>query len=294
MREIILHCFQFKLKDIISILPKIKECGYTAIQITPIQECKENGTWWGYYQPLSFTIGNDIGTKEELKELSTKANELGIKVIVDVICNHVAGRDNGELKPYEKVDKILIDNSYFWRELKPILNWDDRKEVLTHCDGLPTLRLDNWDLQNIIIKFLNELVKDCNVNGFRFDSGKSIALPDEGSDFWTRVLNSLETKEKLFNYAEVIFADKNLIDRYCKYVNVVTNSFGSDNKKLVTYIENHDSFLGLGYTKKMTDEMIIREWDILLKNKEWNVMFYCRPYSDLWCSEEIKNINIKK
>jgi hypothetical protein len=147
-------------------------------------------------------------------------------------------------------------------------------------------------LQDLILKFLNELI-DCGISGFRFDSGKGMALPEEGSDFWVRVLNNLNNKE-LFNYAEVIFANNELIDRYCKYVRVVTNCSGSNKNKLVVFVENHDSYLGLGWTRKMTDEILIKEWQVLLNNKEWNVLFYTRPFSNLWKNEYIVKLNKEK
>ena len=57
--------------------------------------------------------------------------------------------------------------------------------------GLPGLDLSNYDLQGIIIDYLNELI-DCGVNGFRFDAAKSIALPYEGCVFWPRVIYLLK------------------------------------------------------------------------------------------------------
>ncbi len=290
-REIILHCFQWKLVDIILQLQEIKDSGYTAIQISPIQPTKDNGNeWWKLYQPLGFMIGNSqIGTKADLILLCEKAHACGLKIIADVILDHVADDNTGRLIPHPLVDKELLDNKFFWKQRTNINDWNNRNEVVSYCYGLPVLQLNNYDLQDIIIRFLNELI-DCGVSGFRIDSGKSIALPEEGSDFWTRVFKHLKNKE-LFNYAEVIFVDKLLIDKYCNYINVATNSFGSDKRKLIVYIESHDSYLEFGWTKKMTDEQLINEWKVLIDNKEWSVLFYTRPFSDLWKDQRIKQIN---
>ena len=289
-RKIGIHLLEWKLTDIIPKLKTIKDCGYDFIQISPIQPCKEGNEWWKLYQPYSLKIGNRIGTKEDLINLCSEAKKYNIKIIVDVVVNHMASSDTGEIKPHEKVDKRLTSNSEFWRPCLPIDNWDDRCQVITRCDGLPTLRLERYDIQNLIIKFLNELI-DCGCDGIRFDSGKSIALPEENSNFWIRVMDNLKNKEQLFNYAEVIFADKDLLDKYNKYINVITNSWSSNKSKMVTYCESHDSFLGLGWSKKMTDDMLVKEWEVLLKNREWNVLFYARPWSDLAFSDKIKNIN---
>jgi len=293
-RQIGLHLLQWELKSIIPQLKRIQDCGYSFIQISPLQPCKyegENTYWWQLFQPYSYKIGNKIGTKEDLINLCIEAKKYNIKIICDVVVNHVASLDTGELKPHEKVDQRLTSNPEFWREFKTIDNWDDRcGQVLRYCDGLPTLRLERYDIQNLIIKFLNELI-DCGCEGLRFDSGKSIALPEENSNFWIRVMDNLNNKENLFNYSEVIFADSKLLDRYNKYINVITNAWSSNKAKMVTYVESHDSYNGIGWTKNMTDEMLIKEWDVLLQNREWSVLFYARPWSDLAFSDEIKRIN---
>ena len=294
-RNIILHLFQYKLLDIIPYLDKIKEQGFTHIQISPIQKVKQDdGPWWMLYQSCGFEIGNkQIGTKEDFKLLCIEAHKRGLQIICDVILNHVAGDNYGNLIPYESVDKLLTSNKYFFKEPKIINNWNNRYEVINYCcKGLPTLRLDNYDLQDLIINFLNELI-DYGADGFRIDSAKQIALPEEGSDFFIRVFNNLKNKDNLFNYAEVIFEEKSLIDKYCKYINVLTNSFGSDKSKMVTFFESHDSFLEFGYTKNMSNQMMINEWETLFKTGNWSTIFYARPFDDLWQSKEIKDINLK-
>ena len=293
-RKIGLLLFEWRLLDIIPQLEKIKECNYDFIQISPIQPCKyegDNTSWWQLFQPYSFKIGNKIGSKDDLIKLTTEAKKYNIKIIIDVVVNHMASSDTGEIKPHEKVDQRLTSNPSFWRPCKPIDNWDDRMQVITRCDGLPTLRLERYDIQSLIIKFLNELIDDCKIEGLRFDSGKSIALPEENSNFWIKVIDNLHNAENLFNYAEVIFADKDLLDKYNRYINIVTNSWSSNKAKMITYCESHDSFNGIGWTKKMTDEMLVKEWEVLLQNREWNVLFYARPWSELFKSDEIRRIN---
>lgn len=290
-RQVGVHLLQWDLKSIIPQLKRIKDCNYNYIQISPIQPCKyENNEWWKLFQPYSYSIGNCLGNKEDLISLCKEAKQYNIKIIVDVVLNHMASSEDGQLKPHEKVDKRLVSNCELWRPCKPIDNWDDRMQVITRCDGLPTLRLERYDIQSLIIKFLNEVI-DCGVEGLRFDSGKSIALPEENSNFWIKVLDSLHNKENLFNFAEVIFADKELLDKYNKYINVVTNSWSSNKNRMVAYTESHDSYLGIGWTRKMTDEMLIKEWEVLMQNREWNTLFYARPWSDLFLSEELKRIN---
>lgn len=295
-KHIILHTFLWKVQDIIKNLETIKASGYTAIQLSPCQKCKEGGEWWNVYQNLGFEIGNKYGTKSDIKELCSKAHSLGIKVIVDIVVNHCAneGGSDLELVPHHNVPKELSENKFFWKEKQSIRNWDNRYQVTNYSSGLPKLNLSNWDLQDIIIKFLNELI-DIGVDGFRIDSGKAISLYEEDKNtFWTRVFDNLHRKEELYNYAELIFCETELLNKYSQYINVLSNCYCKDKTRLVTFFMSHDSDLEFGYTKKMNDNMIVNEWGILLSsNRESSMLFYCRPFNDLWKSREIRNINLE-
>lgn len=292
-RHIILHMFQYPLLDIVKLLPKVKEQGFTDIQITPIQPLKEiNNCWWIHYQPIGFRIGNElIGNKEDLILLCNEAEKYKIGIIADVVLNHTAGATDGSIRPHEKVDKELLENPWFWKEQKKISNWKDRWEVTHRSIGLPGLNLSNYDLHKIIFRFLNELL-ECGVSGFRFDAAKNIELPDEGSDFWKFIPREYNGK-KLFNYAEIIFESKELLDRYSKYVNILSEGTCSDRSKMVAFFESHDSYLEFGWSRKLTEDHIIKEWEILLKNSEWSVLYYCRPFTDWWMSDKIKELNYK-
>lgn len=288
----IIHMFMWNLKDITKEVEYIKGQGFEAIQIPVLQPNKFGSDipWWGQYQPIDFKIGNQFGTKQDLIDLCEKANKNGLKVIVDVVCNHVASVDSGEVIPHQFVSEKLQNNSNFWKVSDRIFNWNDRNEVITKSLGLPSLKLANLELQDIIIAFLNEMI-DCGVRGFRFDAGKNISMPHEdGNTFWTRVLGSLNKKDELFNYTEVIYCDKNIIDGYCRYINVLTDSFGSDKNKLVTFIDSHDLEHEFHVTSKYTNNDIIREYNVLCQNYP-NTLFYVRSFNDCWKSREILDIH---
>lgn len=300
MKNKILQLLQWKIKDIINYLPKIKYQGFTHIQISPIQPHKKGNEWWKLYQPLDFSIGNDLCTKEQLIELCTKAKKIDIGIIVDVVLNHCANKGGGfdQLIPSQEVNKEWLDNPYIWKEKKFITDWNNRYEVVNYCPSLPAFRLDNYDFQDeYILPFLYELI-DCGVSGFRFDSAKSIALPSECSDFWIRIVDKLKAKKNdLMLYAEVIYCNQSLLYEYMKYINVITSIFelnfsdGKDNR-MFTYIENHDSYLDnqIGYSRNFDDNLIIQEYELAVK-KFNNVLFYARPFNDTWLSDRVFNIN---
>lgn len=283
----ILHLFEYPLKDIN--LNKVKEQGFDSIQISPTQPCKENGTWWGRYQPLDFSIGNSLGSKQDLINLCAAAEKIGFKIIVDVVVNHLASKDYNNKELHENVSERLRKREYF-KDINEIQDWNNRYEVINKSIGVPTLNTANTEVQIMVSDFLNELI-DCGVSGFRFDSAKNIALPEEGCNFWINVLGELKRKD-LFNYAEVINSDSQLIEAYQKYINVLTEGTSWDKNKLVVFADSHDLHLTFRYTENLSDSMLIHEYEVLRKNFI-NTIFYARPFNMCWESEEIKRINFE-
>ncbi|MBR3037834.1 MAG: alpha-amylase, partial [Clostridia bacterium] len=118
----ILHCFDWSYNEIKAALPDIKAAGYVAVQTSPVQQPKDynaewtdGNQWWKLYQPLGFTIADGdtwLGTKAELTELCTVAeDQYGIKVIVDVVANHLANKTGGG--GWEQVNENIDPDLYY-------------------------------------------------------------------------------------------------------------------------------------------------------------------------------------
>ena len=286
MSERVIHMYNWETKEIVNRVQRIANQGFTAIQIPTVQPFKNSykDKWYWQYQPLSFDIGNEFGSKEELMNLCNKAHEYGLKIIVDVILTHMAGDDYGNIIPHPSVDRKLVESD-IWKSFDRIYNWNNRYEVITKSHGMPTIQLAKPKAQEFALDFINRL-RQCGVDGLRLDSGKSIALPEEGNDFLTKL------PKDMFIYAEVIFESKELIDKYCQYVNVLTSSYGSDRNRMVTFIDSHDLQYEFKVTSHYTDDVIKREYDILCSNFP-NTLFYVRPFDNCWESEEVKRANLR-
>lgn len=280
--------FQWKINDITKRLQKVKDQGFDSILINSVQPFKQqyddNPPWWCCFQPLAYKIGNRYGSKEDLINLCNEAKKYNIKILVDIVITHVANDNYGNIIPHSDVDRELIEAD-IWKSFKPINDWNSRWEVTNLSHGLPTINFSKPKAQELALKFINEL-KDCGVLGLRIDSCKSIALPEEGCDFLTKLPKDLEY------WGEVIFEPKELIDGYCKYINVLTSSYGSDKNKLMTYIDNWDLDKTFHITSHYTNEVIKREYDILCGNFP-NTLFYVRPFDNCWESEEVKRANLR-
>ena len=266
----ILHLLTWEWKNIEYNLDKIKEAGFTGIQISPIQECKplwnNNGTiekgtcewynvlereWWKLYQPLSFTIGNFLGSEEDFISLCNKAKEeFGIEVYVDVVLRHVANKDSSRLEPHENVDKELL--KYLKTTQHDTMNYHDRFQLINHCTGLPMFDYNNIEFQNEhVMPFLMKILK--YADGIRFDQlCKHYALPSEGGSIFENVIAKLP-KDKYY-YGEGIEIPSHIFDAYAEYVDVLCPYHENWGKqKSVRFCESHDTCLSFLYSLSMND-----------------------------------------
>ena len=280
----ILHLFQWRINDIIPELKTIKNQGFDAIQISPIQGIKDSGMeWWKLYQPINLKIGNEqIGSKKDLINLIQEARKYNLRIIVDIVLRHVAGDEIYPLKPHRNVDPELLQ--YLAEPIEAVNVDNDRWQCTRRCTGMPMLDYDNVKLRKLYRRFLDELVF-IGVDGFRLDQLKHYALPFEGGKV-------IELFSKYNMYGEAINCSKELLNEYSKYMKVLTEGRPSDITKLVAKFESHDDYLDLGLTKRMTDEMRLTEWDILVNQLQGcDCLYYARPFETLWKSEEMRKIN---
>ena len=303
----ILSLFDCQLEEIKGLVPIIKEQGFDAVQISPLQKTKDDSSkeWWMLYQPISMELGNKIGTREDLKELCDVANDYGVFIIADVVVNHLAGSDNkGSLTPHEDCDKELLYNPDCWKEKKNMgpKDWDDRYKVTHYCMGLPGLNPRNEIVQRKVINMLNEYV-DLGVQGFRFDAAKSIALPEEFGErcrFFPNVTYSLKRPVEVV-YGEVLFSDSDLIGKYARYMKVLTTGDYHDKDAIIRFVENKDSYLSGDVGKWTADWPVDRVVDAYanwLTPNYPNSLFYARnTYGGhpedwhAWKSEKVRKAN---
>lgn len=280
----ILHLFQWRINDIIPELKTIKEQGFDVIQISPIQGTKDSGIeWWKLYQPINLKIGNEqIGSKKDLINLIQEARKFNLKIIVDIVLRHVAGDELYPLKPHRNVDPELLQ--YLAEPIDAVNIDGDRWQCTRRCTGMPMLNYDIPELQKLYKRFLDELIF-IGVDGFRLDQLKHYALPEEGS-------NIMDIFTQYNMYGEAINCSKELLDKYSKYMKVLTEGRPSDITKLVAKFESHDDYLDTGLTKRMNDGMRLTEWDILVNHLPGcDCLYYARPFETLWKSEDMRKIN---
>jgi alpha-amylase len=178
-------------------LDEIADLGATAIWITPVarqidycppaqpptgvtvpggwfEHCAFHGYWADDYQ----SIDPRFGTEAELKALVEAAHARGIKVLLDVVYNHV-GYDSRYLKDPAKAG---------WFRTRPV---DCAEDALTcQVGGLPDFRTELPAVQDYLLDAQLGLAQRTGLDGFRLDTVKHVEHA-----FWQR--HRRETRERL-------------------------------------------------------------------------------------------------
>lgn len=312
----ILHCFDWKYSQIMEELPNIAKAGFTSVQTSPAQNGCGNNIWYELYQPLGFSIGsNALGSKEDLQKLCTEADKYGIKVIVDVVANHLAG-------DHTNIDDSLKDSKYWHNSGYTSdgsngtnkINWKIRWQV-THGDiGMADLNSEDATVQSKVKSYIEEL-KGIGVDGIRWDAAKHISLPSENCSFWSTV-----TDTGLYNYGEILEGPSNPQDdndpfsysaeaksqmkEYTNYMSVTDNGYGSrlmgnfrDGKvptddgfwatmgvsadKMIYWAESHDTYSNDpgegGWTKDIRVNAVDRAYAIAASRAGASALYFSRP-----------------
>lgn len=169
-------------------IPYLKELGINAIELMPVFEFDEMGSYrnfeneplydyWGYntvcfFAPnTSYESGHEHNFEgTELKELIRELHSNGIEVILDVVFNHTA--EGNELGPYFSF-KGLDNNVYY------MLTPDGKYYNFSGCGNV--LNCNHPVVQQFILECLRYWVTEYRVDGFRFDLASILGRNEDGS-----------------------------------------------------------------------------------------------------------------
>ncbi len=280
-----LHCWNWSYNNIRKYMKDIAAAGFTSVQTSPVQQPKdyywegvahgnvgipngtggEDGNWWKAYQPVTFSICDNgytwYGTKAEFKAMCDEAEKYGVKVIVDIVANHMGniqgykiGSKTASLEENQKAvmadispqvgefwkKDMLTDPSYWHISTSWTHSSDGRFDVTQGNMGMPDLNTGDSKVQQMVLNLLKECI-DCGADGFRFDAAKHIETPKDNaafaSDFWDVVLDGARDYYKKVNgydgvyfYGEVLnrLDDTNAENYYLSKMSITDNST-SDN-----------------------------------------------------------------
>ena len=188
------------LKGLTERLDYIADLGATAIWLTPVNQQGPSievaeGTFQphhGYWAEDFNAIDPRYGTEDDLRALVAAAHERGIKVLLDVVYNHVGYNAS-------------------WTVTHP--NWlrqgaECGGDAITMClSGLPDLKTERFEVRSAILDAHIGLAERTGIDGFRLDTYKHIE-----PDFWAahRVFTRLRLGEDFFLLGEIWDGDKYL------------------------------------------------------------------------------------
>lgn len=182
--------------------PYLKDLGITAIELMPVAEKPDDGTYWGYntiafFAPeqrfaFSKTKANDV--IDEFKEMVDKLHQNGIEVILDVVYNHTGEGGFWRSKvesPYDYGQQSNFDDKtaatiYSFRGLD-----NQAYYHLTESDGKPNsgyldqtgvgnqMRTNHEPFRQLILDNLKYWVEEMHVDGFRFDLASILGVTDD-------------------------------------------------------------------------------------------------------------------
>ena len=313
----ILHAWMWSFNTITEHMDEIAEAGYTSIQTEPMSKIKVNDAngkkftenWYYVYQPTNTSIGNFVvGSEDDLKAMTVAAHAHGIRIIVDVVANHFTADWNAIDSDWQKSEYFHARNSCSGSGGDNI-DYSNRWQV-THCHllGLWDLNTANPEVANRMHDFLKTAVND-GVDGFRFDAGKHVELPNEfdGSQYWTTILQN----GSQYQYGEVLLGDSGLdykayANLYAKYGEGGGGATASDYGKtirsalwsknlnagnlmslrnggvnddqLVTWVESHDNYANSDKESTyLTNDQIRFGWAVVGARAGGAPLFFNRP-----------------
>ena len=105
-------------KGITSRLDYLADLGITAIWLTPMFEAP---SYHGYDFQEFYKVESDYGTMEDFEELLVEAEKRGIKIIADLVLNHISTKSEWFKKSVQKIDPYT--NYFVWSREIPEGPW---------------------------------------------------------------------------------------------------------------------------------------------------------------------------
>ena len=165
-------------KGIMNHLDYIAGMGFDAIWISPPLKNKP-GSYHGYHNIDLYSINENFGTAQELKDLIKACHDKDIWVILDAVPNHMAGDlDISTFKPFNQ-------EGHYHAEKPPNINcsaWDPyNATVVENCRiwGMPDLNQENAYVNKTLLDWLANTIKEYGFDGIRYAD-----VPNVPKWFW--------------------------------------------------------------------------------------------------------------
>jgi len=184
--------------DLAGVLHKLgylDSLGVTTLWLSPVIDNADEdfGGWWPYhgYFPVDFYhVDEHFGTIELLRELVDQAHARDMKVILDMIYNHVAPSH-----PWVTDPRYWTEKGYqHWFHphsgvdaATSIEDWQDQSQLENReLNGLPDLAQENPAVYDFLLDYSKYWIIKTGCDGFRLDAVKHVP-----KEFWQRLARDL-------------------------------------------------------------------------------------------------------
>lgn len=289
----ILHCFNWPIKEIKAELANITAAGFGSIQISPCQrgDVSVGSPWHDLYRPYDLAFkSSGYCSEADLQSLCQEAANYGIKIIVDVVANHV--------------DKTAGYHDTWWDSNGRVrwnggINYGDRYSI-THGQLGDYGDINSEDSEVCARgKAYVEKLKSLGVKGIRWDAAKHIGLPSEGCGFWS----SVTSVPGMYHYGEILDApgpNAGIIKEYANYMSVTDNKYSNGaarnnggipggyggawvvdysvpDTKLVYWAESHDTYSNDEWSQNVDQSVIDRAYASYACRNGATALYLSRP-----------------
>lgn len=166
-------------------LPRLRDLGVDVVwlmPIHPISEKNRKGTLGSYYAVKDYKAVNpEFGTIDDLREFVRTAHTLGMKVILDEVCNHT-GCDNTWVADHP---------DYYLR--------DNKGEMFGPFDWTDVYKLDysNPEVRRQMTDALRFWITEADIDGYRCDVAGEVP-----TDYWEEARPQLQALKPVMMLAE--------------------------------------------------------------------------------------------
>lgn len=289
----ILHCFNWTMAEVKAELPNIAAAGFGSVQLSPLQraDVQVGSAWHDLYRPYDLAFkGSGMGSEQDLQDLCAEAATYGIKIIVDVVANHVDKTAGYHDTWWDSNGRVRWNGS---------VNYGDRYSI-THGQIGDYGDINSEDAEVCARgKAYVQKLHDLGVKGIRWDAAKHIGLPSEGCNFWT----SVTSVAGMYHYGEILDnpgPDASIIKEYAQYMSVTDNQysngaakdnggipfgFGGDwvvnqglsDTKVVYWGESHDTYSNDEWSQNFDQSVIDRAWASVACRNGATALYLSRP-----------------
>ena len=208
------------LQGIINKIDYLQKLGVTAVWLSPLFEqvsdlqfsrAPMHGYWTKDFKRinprfLKVDESSSIHESETLRKLIDKFHEAGIKVILDIVCNHSSPEINGSkgvvLDDGKPMADFNNDHKKFYYHEGEITNWEDEYQLI-HLEmmGLATFNEKNIAYRNYI-KSAIKMWLDVGIDALRVDTLKHMPIW-----FWQEFTTEMKSyKPGMFMFGEYGFS----------------------------------------------------------------------------------------